>query len=195
MNRKLLFALIVGLSLSMQSAFAQTANNACWVDPKQPPLDLRASPFDSAMVKTDAGEIKVCYSRVRKLGRPIMGRLVPYGTPWRLGADEATSIFLPVSGTVAGVSLNAGWHSLFAIPAEREWRIVVNANRERWGTPIDSTVRKRDIGSGPAKVETNSEVQDMMLLRFERTSGRSTELVFLWDRTTVRIPVVLGRNP
>jgi hypothetical protein len=195
MNRKVLFALIVGLSLSTQSAFGQSANNACWVDPKQPALDLRASPFDSATVKTEAGEIKACYSRVRKLGRPTMGRLVPYGAPWRLGADEATSIFLPVPGTIAGVSLGAGWYSLYTVPTEREWRIFVNANRERWGVPIDSTVRRRDIGSGTVTVDSNSEVQDMMLLRFERTSGRSTELVFRWDQTMVRIPIVLSRNP
>lgn len=47
------------------------------------------------VVELEGGTVKVCYSRPRKLGRPVMGRLVPYGEPWRLGANEATAIHVP----------------------------------------------------------------------------------------------------
>ncbi len=195
MTARTVVSVIVAVMFASRPVQSQATDNGCWVQGQRSDLELRASPFDSAVVRTAAGEIKVCYSRVRKLGRPIMGRVVPYGAPWRLGADEATSIFVPTRGTVAGVALNAGWYSLYVIPNEREWQIFVNGQRERWGTPIDSAVRRRDIGFGVARVESIPEMQDLMLLRFERTSGSTTELVFRWDRTAVRIPVVLNRDP
>jgi hypothetical protein len=40
----------------------------CWIRGERADLELRASPFDSAAVELDAGEVKVCYSRPRKLG-------------------------------------------------------------------------------------------------------------------------------
>ncbi len=83
----------------------------CWVQGERADLELRASPFDSASIAVRGGTIKVCYSRPRKLGRPIMGRVVPYGKPWRMGADEATSVYLPVPGTIAAVAVGAGWYS------------------------------------------------------------------------------------
>lgn len=73
------------------------------------------------MVTLAGREVKICYSRPRKLGRPIMGRLVPFGKPWRLGADEATAVYLPTRGSIAGVKIEPGWHSLYAIPGERTW--------------------------------------------------------------------------
>ena len=74
-----------------------------------------------------------------------MGRLVPYGEPWRLGANEATAVHLPVRARVAGVVVDRGWYSLYAVPGEREWRIVVNRDWQRWGIPIDDGVMKADV--------------------------------------------------
>ncbi|MBK7596883.1 MAG: DUF2911 domain-containing protein [Gemmatimonadetes bacterium] len=43
----------------------------------------------------------------------------PFGAPLRMGADEATAIFLPTAGTIAGVAVEAGWHTVTAIPTAR----------------------------------------------------------------------------
>jgi hypothetical protein len=120
-----------------------------------------------------------------------MGRLVPYGEPWRLGADEATAIRVPVRATIAGVPLEPGWYSLYAVPGEREWRIFVNSNIQRWGVPIDDEVRRADVGSGTVPRAESPEVSEMLTFRLERTGPSSTDLVVTWDRTLVRIPVVL----
>ena len=191
MSARQLKVLVLGLTIASATSQAQEVSNGCWVQGDRADLELRASPFDSTSLKTPQGEVKVCYSHVRKLGRPGMGRLVPYGVPWRLGADEATSIYLPVRGSVAGVSVPAGWYSLYAVPGEREWRIVVNAQRERWGTPISDAVRAKDIGSGVVRVAAANEVQDLLLMRLEKSSNSPIELLIHWDRTVLRIPIVL----
>jgi hypothetical protein len=166
-------------------------DTGCWVRGDRADLELRASPFDSASVSLDAGTVKVCYSRPRKLGRPIMGRLVPYGVPWRMGADEATSIHLPVAGTVAGVDLEAGWYSLYAVPGEREWQIVVNREARRWGTPIDEAVRAANVGSGLVPSRNADTPEDLLLMSLERSSDNAAALIVQWDRTAVQIPIVL----
>ncbi len=164
----------------------------CWVRGDRADLELRASPFDSTAVTLEPGVVKVCYSRPRKLGRPIMGRLVPYGEAWRLGADEATAIHVPVRASIAGVPVEPGWYSLYAVPGEREWRIVVNTDARRWGVPINDAVRGADVGSGVIGVSSIPEEVEMLTLRLVPTGSSSADLVVTWDRTSVRVPVLLS---
>lgn len=193
MNVKYVAAAALLLITSGGTTAAQE-DTGCWVRGDRADLELRASPFDSASVSLDAGTVKVCYSRPRKLGRPIMGRLVPYGVAWRMGADEATSIHLPVAGSVAGVDLEAGWYSLYAIPGERDWQIVVNREARRWGTPIDDAVRAADIGRGTVPAHSTDSSEDLLRMRFDQSAGNASELVVHWDRRAVRIPVVLRQQ-
>ena len=163
----------------------------CWIQGPRSDLEIRASPFDSASVKLGEQTVKVCYSRPRKLGRPIMGRLVPFGAPWRLGADEATAIYMPTRGSVAGVAVEPGWYTLYAIPSEHEWQIVVNRRVQRWGVPIDSTVRRMDVGSGTVRVETSKDSEDLLRMTFGNALRDKADLVVQWDQTIVRIPVTV----
>ena len=186
----------LGLSTSPSSSEVRLVSPAsqspgCWIRGAREDLELRISPFDSASVNLDGGTIKLCYSRPRKVGRPIMGRLVPFGEPWRLGANEATAIHLPGPGVIAGVEVPGGWHTLYAIPGPDEWRIVVNDETHRWGIPIAEGVRAADLGSGAVPVDALSETVEMLKIRLRRTSGRAAEARIEWDRTGVTVPIRL----
>lgn len=173
---------------------AQQEDPACWVQGNRADLELRASPYDSTRVRLDGGVVKVCYSRPRKLDRPVMDRLVPYGVPWRLGANEATAIYVPGPATVAGVAVERGWYSLMAVPNEHEWRIIVNATARRWGIPIDQALRVADVGVGSVTSEEGVGVVELFTLGLQRSGPTSADLAMAWDRTRVRIPVVLTRG-
>ena len=181
--------LLAGTATSVPGQEASTPS--CWIRPDQADLEIRASPFDSTSIRLDGGEIKVCYSRPRMLGRPIMGRLVRYGEPWRFGADEATAVHVPFPATIAGVSVEPGWHTLYVIPQESEWQIVVNGQARRWGVPITDEVRSADIGAG--RVAATDEVGSVELFTLELvpTGSSAADLVMAWDRTRLRIPVRL----
>jgi hypothetical protein len=175
-----------------QNAGAQpAASTACFVRGAPDRVASRPSILDSASVQLGSATVKVCYGRPRKNDRQIMGGLVPYGEPWRMGANEATVIHMPAAGTIAGVAVDSGTYSLFAIPAEKEWQIVVNAATGRWGIPINAAVRAKDVGTGKVSAETASSSQDQMSLSFEKKGDKSAELVLHWDVTRVRIPVTL----
>lgn len=171
-------------------AVSQTGT-PCWTRGDPGALELRASPFDSTAATLQAGRIKVCYSRPRMVGRPIMGRLVSWGAPWRFGANEATAIHVGSPATVAGVRVAPGWYSLVAIPGEEEWRIVVNAEARRWGVPISEEVRARDVGSGVVPVTESVGAVELFTLELVPTGDSSADLVMAWDRTRLRVPITL----
>lgn len=167
----------------------------CWVRGAREDLELRISKLDSATVALRGGTVKLCYSRPRKLDRPVMGRLVPYGEPWRLGANEATAVHVPFPAEIAGVEVTPGWYSLYAVPGRETWEIVVNRERRRWGIPIDREVRSDDLGSGTVPVENPSETVETLTIGLEPVAGDSAEMVITWERTRVRVPVVMRDAP
>jgi hypothetical protein len=196
-------AIAAAVALTPSALAAQgDGGTRCWTRAtSRAELTRRASPLDSATVALPAGTIKVCYGRPQMRGREIMGGLVPYGQPWRLGANEATTIHMPTAGTIAGVAVDAGWYSLYAIPSSHEkaalrtdpgsWEIVVNRDARRWGIPIDAGVRSRDVGSGTADAGSTGAPVERLTLGLERTSDAGAELVIGWENTLVRVAIEL----
>lgn len=162
----------------------------CWIRGPREDLELRVSKLDSASVELAAGTVKLCYSRPRKLGRPVMGRLVPYGEPWRLGANEATAIHVPFPAEIAGVAVEPGWYSLYAVPGRDAWEVVVNREARRWGIPFDEDVTAQDVGSGSVPVTDLPETVERLTIELERAAADSAEMVISWERTRVRAAVV-----
>lgn len=161
----------------------------CWRRGDAAALAQRQSPPDSAVATVEGAKIKVCYSRPSARGRTIMGGLVPYGEPWRLGANEATSIHLPFAAEIAGVRVQPGSYSLYVIPGENQWTVAVNRSVERWGIPIDDAVRAQDVGRGTVTVERLDQHVEQLTLRFAPAGSGTTELIVEWERTRVRIPI------
>jgi hypothetical protein len=108
-----------------------------------------------------------------------MGGLVPYGEPWRMGADEPTTLHLSSRANVGGVALQPGTYSIYAIPAQGEWEIFINSNVTRWGIPIDAAVRATEIGSFSVTPQTLPEMVETLTYEF----------LMEWDRTLIRIPI------
>lgn len=79
----------------------------------------------------------------------IWGQLVPWGIapnpfypgfgtaetiPWRVGANQATTITFSHDVEVEGEPLAAGTYALFMAPGETEWTIIFNHNGSAWGS-------------------------------------------------------------
>ena len=56
------------------------------------------SPHETTKATIDGAAISVTYGRPSVRARKIMGALVPYGTVWRTGADEATTLTTDKAG-------------------------------------------------------------------------------------------------
>lgn len=190
MMKKLCIALTIGiLSISLASQ-AQ--------DKKLPPVD--ASPMDMAYyppmypytvkVKGEPGTLvaRVIYSRPQKKGRDIFGNLEEYGKIWRLGANEATEVefFRPV--IIAGKNIPKGRYTMYAIPTEQKWTIILNRDTDIWGAykyDKNKDVLRTDLGVSPLEAPVES-----FTMTFEKAeTGTGANLVMAWDKINVSLPI------
>src|SRR6202048_2407060 len=87
----------------------------------------RPSPPAKAECKLPDGKtVTIDYSSPRAKGRKIYGDLVPYGKVWRAGANEATTFVTTSDITVGGKAVPAGKYTIFAIPAEDKWTLIIS---------------------------------------------------------------------
>jgi len=149
----------------------------------------RPSPLGEAVISLGGQEAKICYGRPSAKGRTVMGELVPFGQPWRLGANEATAIHLPFAAEVGGVDLDPGSYSLYAIPGETEWEFFLSRSYERWGIPISEEVTAENVGSFKRPVEATEGAVEQLTFRFDSHGEGMGHLVMEWERTRVEIPI------
>lgn len=154
------------------------------------PMDISYFPDDYPVLKMTRGisnppVARVIYSRPHRQGRKIFGGLLKYGEPWRLGANEATEIefFRPV--TIQGKRVPAGRYTMYAIPQEKEWTIVLNTNVYTWGLKQDST---KDVDKFRIPVAHSDQSIEDYTMVFQRTSG-GADLVIAWDDVVARLPI------
>src|SRR5690606_21337298 len=97
------------------------------------PLDK--SPLDIAYFRAERNAppmIKVIYSRPQLNGRAL-SQLAPNDKIWRTGANEATEIKFLQDMNFGGKTVKAGTYSMFSIPGEKEWTIILNTDLDVWG--------------------------------------------------------------
>lgn len=173
-------------------AGAQTPS--CWIggNATREALAKRLSPLDSVSIPLGDAAGKLCYGRPSARERTMVGGQDPFGMPWRMGANEPTTLHLPFPASIGGVDVDAGAYRLYAIPTEDRWTIVVNGavDRESWGIPIDGKVKAGDIGRFEVTPRQMDEPVETLTFTFQRESERSGALVYKWENRTFRIPIV-----
>jgi hypothetical protein len=189
MKKAVCLSLLLLAGISADSP-AQAPDRACWVRGSRDALAGRPSPLDSTSVVLGGREVKVCYGAPKKNGRQVAGGLIPFDKPWRIGANEATVIYMPAKGSIAGVAVQPGWYSLYTHAGPTEWRIVVSSAVQRWGVPEE--VPGKNVGTGTVRVENPDTSEEVLRLRLASTRANAADLVVHWDKTRVRIPVVLS---
>ena len=154
-----------------------------------PAPESRPSPLALAQATLGDGTyVKVHYSSPRKRGRDVFGGLVPYDKVWRLGANEATELTTTQPIRLGGELLPAGTYSLFAIPHENTWTIIVNENLGQWGA--FSYTEDADVLRVEASAQRTERIHEAFTVNLEQEEGEpGARLVMTWDRTRVTVPI------
>jgi hypothetical protein len=157
-------------------------------------LPGRVSPYDSVAVPLGDARGLVCYGRPSRLGRTIFGDLIPFGTLWRTGANEPTTIHLPVAAHIAGLAVEPGSYSIYTIPGEKEWTIIVNRSTSQWGIEGQYTaqIAAQEVGRAIVPAERAETPVETFSIRASPAGTNGAELVLEWENTRVRIPVTRG---
>ncbi|MBL6449260.1 DUF2911 domain-containing protein [Fulvivirga sp. 29W222] len=172
--RYLTFSFILFLAIRL-NVFAQEA------------ITPRPSPAAIITMKYDETYVKLTYCQPHKRGRAIFGGLVPYGHVWRTGANEATEITLTGDILINGDTLNAGTYSIFSIPQQNQWTIIVNEELGQWGSynyNKDADVIRFDVPT--QKIQ--GTVWEPFTITFEQKND-TANLLMMWDQTKVTIPI------
>jgi hypothetical protein len=144
----------------------------------QPP----ASPRDTAAM-TYAGErVYVDYGRPSMRGRTIMGGLVPYGQVWRTGANAATTLVTTRDWRIGGTLVPAGTYTLYTLPGETEWQLIVNRQTGQWGTEYDQA---QDLARIPMRVERTAAPVEQFTINL--VAGSPAQLVMEWENTRASV--------
>jgi len=148
---------------------------------------LQKSPTDISYAKTDRNakpDIKVIYSRPQKKGRTMLGDKVPYGKVWRTGADEATEIKLFKDMKLGDGIVKAGTYSLFTIPGEKEWTIILSSDLDVWGAY--SYNDKNDVAKIKVPTGKGDELEAFSIA-FKKVD-KGYHMVLGWETTRVEVP-------
>lgn len=135
----------------------------------------------------DNALIRVTYSRPLKNDREIFGKLVPFDKVWRTGANEATEIKFYKDVEVAGKKVKAGSYSLFTIPGEKEWTIILNSDLDYWGAYTYN--EKHDVLRVTAPVSQLDSAVEAFTIQFENKGAKQGVMKLAWDKSVVNVPV------
>lgn len=152
---------------------------------------LDVSPLDVALFRDEDKKpvARVLYSRPQKRDREVFGKLVPYGEVWRTGANEATEITLYQDMMVGDKRIKKGTYTLFTIPQENEWTVVLNNSTNIWGA-YDYHV-EQDAARITVPVRKSPTSIEALSMAFEPIEN-GTKLQIGWDDRYVEIPF---KNP
>lgn len=125
--------------------------------------------------------VKIVYSRPQLKGRSL-SKLAPAGKVWRTGANEATQITFYKDVTFGGKAVKAGTYSLFTIPGDKEWTVIINSATNDWGAFAYSDAK--DVARVSGKVSKS----DKSIEAFSITVSNGS-LHLGWANTIVSVPM------
>ena len=149
----------------------------------QPPA---SPPGTAAVVFADGKRVTIDYSRPSMRDRKIFGELVPYGKVWRTGANAATSLKTAADLTIGGAPVPAGSYTLYSIPSESGWKLIINKETGQWGTKYDES---KDLARVDMKVAKNATPTEEFTISLDNTGGDTATLKLDWADTTASVAV------
>lgn len=172
--------LVLGVSLILLIAAMAPAQQAPQDKSKRP------SPHDSTEVTLKGKKITIEYGRPFLKGRKVGQELAPYGKVWRTGADEATALNTEVDLNIGGVKVPAGKYTLYTLPSEGTWKLIINKQTGQWGTKYDES---QDLARVDMKKTALSQSVEQFTISFDKKNESTADLNLDWENTRVSVEV------
>ncbi len=135
---------------------------------------------------TIAGKrISVEYYAPSMHGRKVMDGLVPFGEVWCTGANFATKITTAGDLEIGGLRLPAGSYSIWTIPNQNEWTLIINKQTGQSHLSYDSS---RDLGRTKMNVKQLAAPVETFKIELRPDNGNKGTLALLWETTEAYIP-------
>jgi hypothetical protein len=143
------------------------------------------SPPAGAEVQVAGKRISVEYYAPSMHGRKIMGELVPFGKVWCPGANVATGLTTAADLQIGSLKLPKGTWSIWAIPGEKEWTLIVN--KQSGQHHLDYEVAE-DFGRTKMTLKTLAAPVETFRIELISNGGNKGTLALIWETTEASIP-------
>lgn len=168
------------------SVLTLAALSFAWAQPPAQDKSQRPSPPGTADCTIKGKKVAIAYSRPSMKGRKIMGDLVPFGKVWRTGANEATTLTSEIALNIGGVKVPAGTYTLYTLPAEGTWKLIINKQTGQWGTVYDES---QDLARVDMTKTAIAVPVEQFTISLDQAGNDSADLVMEWEKTRVSVPV------
>lgn len=130
--------------------------------------------------------ITIDYHRPGVKGRTIWGGLVPYDVPWRMGANQATTIEFSDPVTIDGKEVPAGKYSFFAVPGRDTWTFIINKDPNQWGAfGYDAAKDQLRVQAKPAAAPHT----EWMRFTIDPVTPSSAVVTMNWEKLAVPLRI------
>jgi hypothetical protein len=155
---------------------------------QQPPQDKskRPSPPGTAEVTLKNKKITIDYSRPSLKGRKVGQELAPYGKVWRTGANEATALNTEIDLNIGGAKVPAGKYTLYTLPSEGTWKLIINKQTGQWGTQYDEN---QDLARVDMKKTALPQSVEQFTISFDKKNENTANLNLDWENTRVSVEI------
>jgi hypothetical protein len=123
------------------------------------------SPRAAEEIAVGPGTMRVEYGRPFAKGRKVFGGLVDV--------------------TLGSVGIPKGTYTLYTVPGEKEWLLIVNRQTGQWGTEYDP---KLDLVRIPAKARSRPDHLEAMTISFLPEDAFKGTLRISWEKRIVAVP-------
>ena len=146
----------------------------------------RPSPPATAEVTLKGKKISIDYSQPSLKGRKVGQELAPYGKVWRTGANEATALNTEIDLTIGGVKVPAGKYTLYTLPSEGTWKLIINKQTGQWGTVYNEG---QDLARIDMKKSALPQSVEQFTISFDKKGEGVADLNLDWENTRVSVAV------
>lgn len=148
----------------------------------------RASPPANAKCQfADGKTINVDYSSPRMKGRKIYGGLVPYNQEWRTGANEATTFDTTANVQIGGTTIPAGHYTLFTLPSEGTWKLIISKKTGEWGIPYPGA--QNDLARVDMKKQDLPSNVENFTISLQKADPKSCVMNLDWEKTRAYVAI------
>lgn len=178
MKRFVVFLMVFSLTV----VFSDKANAQNFSNLDKSPMD--AASFPSSYRVSDK-KVKVIYSRPQLKGRSIE-KLAPKGKVWRTGANEAVEITFYKDVVFGGKEIKAGTYTLFTIPNEKEWTVILSSAKNVWGAYFYK--ESEDVTRVTGSVSKSSKQIEAFSITFDG-EDEMFNMFLGWGNIVITIPI------
>ncbi|WP_339699171.1 DUF2911 domain-containing protein [uncultured Roseivirga sp.] len=175
MKRTLTLIVMLGLFVFTQNAFAQKP---------------AASPLATVKQMIGTTEMELVYSRPSLDGRDVNELVNSLNNGvWRTGANTNTIIGFDKDVMIKGKPIKAGRYSLWTVPGDTTWKIIISSITDKWGTAYDSSGDVLSFFTPVTKTSNKVETFVINLTDFDKNSKDKGNIELAWGNLSVKFPV------